>query len=283
LLRLFARVSKSETQPGFESGIVAKNFRFLVFLIAPIFLANSGCAGFSHQVRPTTFSACQQPSRGVIFLADGAGDFQVTSSVLERVLVEDHVPLEVRSVRWSHGYWRVAADQFDEMHARAEGWKLAEQIKAERRAHPEEEIYLLGYSAGSSVILSAAEELPPQIVDRIILLAASAPTNYDLRPALRSSRDGIDSFYSRRDRWCLGLFLRMEVMLGIKYTPAGGRIGFRPVIESPEDAVCYSRLRQHPWEPEWEWAGNGGGHYGAHQPEFLRLFILPLLNHKAQP
>jgi pimeloyl-ACP methyl ester carboxylesterase len=262
---------------------VAKKLRLLLLLVAPIFSANSGCAGFSSQARPTTYSASPQTSRGVIFVADGAGDFQVTTSVLQNVLAENHVPLGVRTVRWSHGYWRVAADLLDEMHARAEGWKLAEQIKAERQAHPEREIYLLAYSAGCSVVLSAAEALPPQIVDRIILLAASAPADYDLRPALRSSREGIDSFYSRRDRWCLGLFLRLEVMLGVKYTPAGGRFGFRPVIESQEDAACYARLRQHSWEPEWEWAGNGGGHYGSHQPEFLRMFILPLLSRNSRP
>jgi len=262
---------------------VAKNFPFLVHLVGLVVLANSGCAEFSHETRHTSQTAHPLPPRGVIFVADGAGDFQVTSAALIKVLAEENVPLEVRPIRWSHGYWRVAADQFDELHARAEGWRLAEQIAPERLTHPDEEIYLLGYSAGSSVVLSAAEALPPQIIDRIILLSASVPADYDLRPALRCSRDGIDSFYSRRDKWCLGLFLRLEVMLGIRYTPAGGRFGFRPMIESPEDAVCYAGLRQHSWEPEWEWAGNGGGHYGSHQHEFFRLFILPLLSHKSRP
>jgi pimeloyl-ACP methyl ester carboxylesterase len=172
------------------------------------------------------------------------------------------------------------ADQIDEAHAKAEGWRLAEQIRSERQAHPDEEIYLLAHCAGCSVVLAAAEMLPPQTVDRIILMAASVPTNYDLRPSLRCSREGIDAFYSRRDRWCLGLWLRLEVMAGVKYEPVAGRFGFQPVVQSPEDAACYSRLRQHPWEPEWEWAGNSGGHYGCYQPEFLRQFILPLLSHK---
>jgi len=70
----------------------------------------------------------------------------------------------------------------------------------------------------------------------------------------------------------------LGVIAGARYTPAAGRFGFHPVIESSQDAVYYSRLHQHPWQPEWEWAGNNGGHYGCYQPEFLRLFILPLLN-----
>jgi len=229
-----------------------------------------------HQVsrgaRPTV------SNRGIVYVADGAGDFRTTSAALKRVLAEDGVPLEVRTVLWSHGYWRVAADQLDEEHTRVEGLRLAEQIAAERRANPDQEIYLLGHCAGCGVVLSAAEALPPQSVDGIILLAASMPTNYDLRPALRCSRGGIDNFYSSQDRWCLGLWLRLGIVAGARYTPAAGRFGFRPVIESPADAAVYAHLRQHSWQPDWEWAGNSGGHYGCYQPEFLRLFIVPLLN-----
>ena len=262
---------------------MAKISHLSVILIGPVLFANSGCAEFSNEVSHTAHTTGPKPSRGVVFVADGAGDFRTTIAALRQVLAEDDVPLQVRTIPWSHGYWRVVADQVDDLHARAEGWKLAEQITAERQAHPDEEIYLLAYSAGCNIVLSAAEALPPRTVDRIILLAAAVPSNYDLRPALRCSRDGVDAFYSRRDRWCLGLCLRLEVLLGIKYTPVAGRFGFRPVLESPEDAVCYARLRQHPWEPEWEWAGNAGGHYGCHHPEFLRLFILPLFSQKPQP
>lgn len=261
---------------------MAKITRLLLILVGPALIASAGCAGFTNEVRQTAQVARPAPKRGIVFVADGAGDFRATSAALRRVLAQENVPLQVRTIPWSHGYWRVMADQIDEMHARSEGWRLAEQIKAERRANPDEEIYLLAHCAGCNVVLSAAEALPPQTVDRIILMAASVPTDYDLRPALRCTRDGIDAFYSRRDRWCLGLWLRLEVMVGVKYTPVAGRFGFRPVVDSPEDAACYARLRQHPWEPEWEWAGNSGGHYGCYQPEFLRLFVLPLLNHKSR-
>jgi hypothetical protein len=266
--------------PGFESGIVAKISRYMVLLVGPAIFGMAGCASFTGELRQTAQVAPPPPNRGVVFVADGAGDFRATSTALKRVLPEENIPLQVRTIRWSHGYWRVMADQIDEAHARAEGWRLAEQIRSERLAHPDEEIYLLAHCAGCSVVLAAAEMLPPQTVDKIILMAASVPTNYDLRPALRSSREGIDAFYSRRDRWCLGLWLRLEVMVGVKYAPVAGRFGFQPVVESPEDAACYARLRQHPWQPEWEWAGNSGGHYGCYQPEFLRQFVLPLLSHK---
>jgi pimeloyl-ACP methyl ester carboxylesterase len=257
---------------------VAKTNRLLILAVIPAFTTSIGCAAMGNDIHPVMRAARPAaPARGIVYVADGAGDFRTTSATVRRVMADNDVPLEVRTVLWSHGYWRVAADQLDEEHARMEGWRLAQEIAAERRAHPEQEIYLLGHCAGCGVVLAAAENLPPQSVDCIILLAASMPTNYDLRPALRACRGGIDNFYSGRDRWCLGLWLRLGFLAGAPYTPASGRFGFQPVIQSPADAAAYARLRQHSWEPDWEWAGNSGGHYGCYQPEFLRLFILPLL------
>jgi hypothetical protein len=58
---------------------------------------------------------------------------------------------------------------------------------------------------------------------------------------------------------------------------AAGRVGFDPVIEAPADAALYARLRQHAWDPCIKWTGNRGGHYGSHQPAFLRAYVVPLL------
>lgn len=257
---------------------MAKITHLLIVAAIPALITSIGCAAINNDIQPVTRAARPAaPPRGVVYVADGAGDFRATSAALRHVMAENDMPLEVRTVLWSHGYWRVAADQLDEEHARMEGGRLAQEIAAERRIHPEEEIYLLGHCAGCGVVLAAAESLPPQSIDRIILLAASMPTNYDLRPAFRACRGGIDNFYSGRDRWCLGLWLRLGVIAGARYSPAAGRFGFQPAIQSPADAADYARLRQHSWEPEWEWAGNSGGHYGCYQPEFLRLFILPIL------
>jgi hypothetical protein len=255
---------------------VAKTFPLLLIVTFLAPMACAGCVTFSNELCPVA-----QPTfpRGVVYVADGAGDFRATSAALERAAAEEKAPLQVQTVTWSHGHGRVVADQLDEMHARGQGWRLAEQIMARHRAHPDEEIYLLAHCAGCEVILAAAEALPPGSVNRIILLAASVPTNYDLRPALRCAREGIDAFYSPADRWCLGIWMRLGIVVGARYQPMAGRFGFRPIVETPEDAACYARLRQHPWQPEWEWTGNSGGHYGCYQPEFLRFFILPLLNH----
>jgi pimeloyl-ACP methyl ester carboxylesterase len=70
-------------------------------------------------------------------------------------------------------------------------------------------ISLLGHSAGCAVVLAAAEILPPDSVDRIILLAPSVCDAYDVRPTLRAARDGMDVFYSSRDCLILGVGMRI--------------------------------------------------------------------------
>jgi pimeloyl-ACP methyl ester carboxylesterase len=244
-----------------------------VFVLG-VFWTSAGCASWRQDIREPT---CPLQPRGLVYVANGAGDFRATSDALRQVIAEAGLPLQVETVAWSHGYGQVVADQVDEEFARTRGQRLAAKIAARRRANPDEEIYLVAHCAGSAVILAAAESLPPDSVDRIILLAPSVPANYDLRPALRSARDGIDVFYSVKDRWCLGLWLRLEICLGTRYYPVAGRYGFQPVAETPEDAAMYNRLHQHPWQPGQARTGNTGGHYGSYQPGFLRAYILPLL------
>jgi hypothetical protein len=50
------------------------------------------------------------------------------------------------------------------------------------------------------------------------------------------------------------------------------------VVCGPEDARLYEKLRQHPWDRSMGWTGNNGGHFESHLPEFLRCYVLPLLD-----
>ena len=155
---------------------------------------------------------------------------------------------------------------------------MAAQIMAFRQAHPSSRVDLIAHSAGSMVALTAAGQLPPDSIDRIILLAPAVSADYDVRPALRSAREGIDLFTSERDV----LYLRLGVALvgttdRRQTADAAGRVGFRAIALAPEDGEPFAKLRQHHWHPSVEWTGNHGGHYGAYQPEFLKSFVLPPL------
>jgi pimeloyl-ACP methyl ester carboxylesterase len=240
-----------------------------------LLLAALGCATTSyevHSVPPT------KPIEGVIFVADGAGNFLETSKALRQAIEEESSRFQVETVFWSHGYSRVFSDHLDHAHTREVGQELAAELADFHRAHPNQAIHLVGHSAGAAVILAAADALPPASVDHIILLAPSIAATYDLRPALRSSREGMEVFSSRLDWFFLGIGVGLLGTTEGRWQAAAGRVGFRPELQDPMDALLYRKLREHAWDPSVEWTGNHGGHYGPCRPEFQRAYVLPILS-----
>jgi pimeloyl-ACP methyl ester carboxylesterase len=222
--------------------------------------------------------AAQTPAQGVVIVCDGSGDFRTLSTSMARAVAEARLPLYVETFVWSHGYGRYVRDHVDHCNHLRMGQALAERVLAYRRAYPNLRIYLAGHSAGNAVVLAAAERLPPDTLDRIILLAPSVRPEYDLRPALASAREGIDAFISCRDRVVLGFAMRLVGTADSRYRgPAAGQVGFRPVGDAAADGCLYARLRQHSWVPGVCWTGHQGGHYGSSRCRFLSAFVLPLL------
>lgn len=213
-----------------------------------------------------------------VFVADGAGDFRAASKALRQAVDEEHLPLDIESVPWSHGYCRILSDQIDRGNALQQGHRLAEHVCTLHATFPDVPIYLVGHSAGCAVILTAAEALPPLTVQRIILLAPSVPAGYDLRPALHAVREEIDVFCSCKDYWYLRIGMLLTNILRPDQRVAAGHCGFVPVMQTPEDAALYTKLAQYPWEPCLAWTGHCGGHFGCYQQRFLRAFVLPLLS-----
>ncbi len=214
---------------------------------------------------------------GVVLVANGSGDFRTVSTNLEWVVTEAHAPLAVETLVWSHGRGRYVTDHVDHANHLIQGRLLAARVAEHRRACPGRPVHLIGHSAGCAVVLAAAEMLPPDSVDRIVLLAPSVCVTYDLRPALRTARRGIDVYHSDEDRVILGLGMRIVGTADRACRVAAGQCGFTPVVTCPEDAALYSRLRQHPWCADVTWCGHDGGHYGSNQAGFLRAYVLPLL------
>jgi pimeloyl-ACP methyl ester carboxylesterase len=88
------------------------------------------------------------------------------------------------------------------------------------------DVYLVGHSAGCAVALAAGDVLPPDSLRRIVLLAPSISADYDVRPALRSARDGIDVFFSSRDVFYLGFGAAITGTADRRWSsPAAGRTG----------------------------------------------------------
>jgi pimeloyl-ACP methyl ester carboxylesterase len=238
----------------------------------------AGCHAAGH--RPEFCLTASPPGREpavAVFVANGSGDFRTVSANLGRVVAEGQAPLQVVTVLWSHGLGRYVTDHVDHANHVARGARLAEEVAAYRVAHPGRKVCLVGHSAGCAVVLAAAERLPPGGVDRVVLLAPSVCVSYDLRPALRASRRGIDAFHSAEDRVILGLGMRIVGTADRRCRTAAGQCGFTPVLYGPADAALYGKLRQHPWGPAAARSGHDGGHYGWHRVGFLRSHVLPLL------
>jgi pimeloyl-ACP methyl ester carboxylesterase len=255
-------------------GIVTKRAKLPTLVALVSVFAPSGCGTLRPDVqRPMTVSN----QRGIIFAVDGAGGFHAMSAAVRQSVVEEGIPLGVEPVYWTHGTGRVLIDQIDYEHARQEGQRLAAQMAAYRQACPRSALHVVAHSAGCAVALAAAEALPPDTVDRMVLLAPSVSATYDLQRALQTCRGGIDSFYSTRDMGYLGLAVGVLGTADRRWEAAAGRVGFQLPEQTPEDPALTGRLHQHPWHPCVCWSGNDGGHSGNHQVAFLRAYVLPIL------
>lgn len=222
---------------------------------------------------PTPVGAQPLP---LVWVADGAGDFKGCSTALTNANRLSGNPFELSVFPWSHGYGRVRLDQTDWEHAKRQGERLAATIRTRKEREPGRRVVLVAHSAGCAVALAAGDALPPDSIDRTILLAPSVSTGYDLRPSLLAAREGLDVFCSRKDWLALGIGVRLAGTADNGSGPAAGRRGFRLPAEFVLDPVASGRLRQHFWSAEQAWTGHTGGHYGMHSPAFVRAYLFPL-------
>lgn len=211
----------------------------------------------------------------IVYAVDGAGAFFGMSTALRRALNAYKCPINVSTFHWSHGYARVFADQCGISHAKEQGGRLATLLIERRRRYPDGRIFVFAHCAGSAIALAAAEAVPPGTIDRLVMLAPSMSSDYDMRPALRACRDGVDVHCSEHDG-----YLRCIFFLGTgdrqRFCSIAGRTGFQPIIESEEDKALYAKLHQRRWEESYEWTGHEGGHYGAYQKRYLKAYVLPM-------
>lgn len=238
-------------------------------IVLCLFIAHSGYANWpapSHQ-------------RGLIIVVDGTGGDMFATVGIRSAVERTNAPLEMVSERWSDLHGVVVDHTFaDDLRRAASG--VVAKVAASRRAYPGRRITLVGYSAGTSAVLTAAEQLPPNSVDRIVLLAASVGHDYDLRGALRASREGLDSFYSEYDH-VLREGVRYVGTTDGKRVPAAGLIGFSGGRGYALEPQLYRKLRQYPWRQEYHAYGNYGGHFGWVRPRFVEAFVLPLIAGRA--
>lgn len=207
----------------------------------------------------------------LVFVAGGAGgNPSIGESLLDTVRREG-VLLHVQPVAWSRYNNRVW-DYSDQEAHHAGACYIAKWVRVIHAECPNSKIILVGYSTGANVVLPAAALCPQVSLHRIVLLAPAVSCAYDLRPALKATRYGIDSFYSSWDGVLEMAAQRMGTADG-QWTETAGRVGFWP-RNGIVDPMTVSMLRQHHWR---EGMGGHGGHLSWTTTTFQKGTLIPLL------
>ena len=207
----------------------------------------------------------------LVFVANGVGGSTTVSDNLLNLNSEKQLGLRIQMVPWCrhNSLLQDLIDHEAQLNAAA---RIACSVSAIRRGAPNAHIYFVGHSAGARVVLAAAEMLPPHSVDRIILLASAVSCSYDLTSALRTSRGGIDHFWSSEDGVLDHERAHDSTADGQK-TPAAGRVGFHLVSADKKDIAAYCNLRQHRWNEEF---CGSGGHFAWTIRHNMKKVIVPL-------
>ncbi len=208
----------------------------------------------------------------LVFIVNGAGSGSTLTDRMTDLACEMNLPLRIQTIRWCRGD-NALQDYKDHQAQWQAACRLAEWTMLIRRDCPKAEIYFVGSSTGTGIVLQAAEMLPAKSVDRILLIAAPVSSTHDLRPALRTSRTGIDNFWSPDDDLLDRVAMNWGMMDG-GVGPAAGRVGFwYPRWTDAEGFDAYRNIRQYRWCYGME---GHGGHFTWDYWGNLRCYIMPL-------
>jgi len=227
---------------------------------------------------PQVGATCvEQP--GMVFVIGGLGGGDSLATHARRVFDCCCVPHEICPFHWCHGKRHHFQDLFDQCNVTCQSDELAAQIMAFRQQHPTRPIYIMAWSAGVGVALGAAERLPPDSLERVIVMCAACSKGYNLCGALRATRCGVVSFHSPMDHFYLNAVLRCLGTIDRVHGQGAGVYGFcMPCCLSCEEQELYHRrLIQVPWRPHMILDGHPGGHLWYKSDRFLSAHVVPWL------
>jgi pimeloyl-ACP methyl ester carboxylesterase len=220
--------------------------------------------------------AAEPDSKPVVYLVGGIGRLILLGPSARFALPRAGVDYELRVYPWQHTKGGELRDLLDKPYLLLKSADLANEIRALRESQANRPVYLIGHSAGCAVVVYAAELLPAQSVQRIILLSPALSPTYDLTRALRATKREMVVFNSYLDPTlhCTRLFGTAD---GV-YCVAAGVHGFkRPRYLDDEGQRCYERLVQIPWTCKRLLELQGPWHNSPTLPPYLHRQVAPWL------
>jgi pimeloyl-ACP methyl ester carboxylesterase len=213
---------------------------------------------------------------GVIFVVDGIGGMDLLGGVAKRHWPTAGVTHEIRVFRWSHGTCHYLHDLQDPENVLWKAQKLAARVREVKAETPDRSVYLVGRSGGAGVVLAAAAHLPPDTLERIVLLSPAVSPDYDLTPAFRATRGEIVNFSSANDQFILNWGTSLFGTVDRVYGPSAGLRGFwRPADD--EGRAVYRRLVHVPWHCGMLGDLHPGLHTTALSARFQKRHVAPWL------
>jgi pimeloyl-ACP methyl ester carboxylesterase len=219
-----------------------------------------------------------EPPASTVVVVGGVGGLENLKLSVISALHLAGVAADVQGFEWTHGKGHIFKDLQDTRNHTRKSAELAEEILRLQSAEPDRPIYLIGRSAGAVLVLTAAEELPPGTLQRIILLSPAVSPAFDLTAGLRACKGQVVNFYSDMDWFVLGWGTNHFGTADRLYGPSAGKTGFiLPNAHDQDTEEHYNRLVQVRWTPAMILQGHTGGHLGTALPSFLAHEVVPWL------
>lgn len=222
----------------------------------------------------------QRLGRGLVIVLPGIEGRSYLNEAICRGLDEGGVDCAIELVDWTSWWGPLIGAPYNlraEARNRRKAAEIAGKVLRYKMSHPGRPVVLVGQSGGGAIALWIAEALPADYsVDGIVVLAAALSPTYPLDMALGSSRRGIVSFHSGRDRLLLGLGTTVFGTMDGEHTSSAGRVGF-DVPNGPTRPAVYDRLFQIAWNKEMSSTGNTGMHLTSGSSEFIAEYVAPFV------
>lgn len=148
--------------------------------------------------------------------------------------------------------------------------RIAAEIAAWRRAHPDAPFYLVGYSGGGGMATLVTAALPDGVaIDRLVLVAPAISPSYPLESEVFPHvREYVVNYASERDLQ-VGWGTRTFGTIDRVYTDSAGASGF---------AAAHEQLLEHHWSSADVPLGHAGNHLAYLSQRWQAAKLLPALD-----